>query len=129
MWDRIKEKEYADSPGGRLLTKAAIDVMQQLIPARTLDGLPATGIRFLLGNETADLLGVPRANWTRALFVPGQMLGHLMNRFDRDSPLGEEITRLIGRTAFRQFLMFERKPDGRPDFEVPEVMQRALGMI
>jgi len=129
VWDRIKEKEYADSPGGRLLTKAAIEVMQQLIPGRTLDGLPATGIRFLLGNETADMLGVPRANWTRALFVPGQMLGHLMNRFDRDSVAGEEITRLLGRTAFRQFLMFERRPDGRPDFEVPEEMQRALGMI
>jgi len=128
IWDRITKKEYAKSPGGTKLTEAAIDVMQQLIPGRALDGLPATGIRFLLGNETADLLGVPRANWTRALFVPGQMLGHLMNVFDRDSVAGEEITRLLGRTAFKQFLMFERRPDGRPGFEVPEEMQRALGM-
>jgi len=129
VWDQITKKEYAASPGGKCLTKAAIQVMQQLIPGRALDGLPATGIRFLLGNETANLLGVPRADWTRALFVPGQMLGHMMNLFDRDSVAGEEITRLLGRTAFKQFLMFERRPDGRPSFEVPEEMQRALGMI
>ena len=41
VWDRIKkEKEYEDSPGGRLLTKAAIEVMQQLIPGRTLKRTP-----------------------------------------------------------------------------------------
>ena len=128
VWDRITKKEYAKSPGGTLLTKAAIEVMQQLIPGRALDGLPATGIRFLLGSKTANLLDVPRADWTRALFVPGQMLGHLMNVFERDSIAGEEITRLLGRTAFKQFLIFERRPDGRPGFEVPEEMQRALGM-
>ncbi len=128
VWDRIMAKEYAPSPGGTLLTKHAIEVMQQLIPGRLLNGLPASGVRFLLGNKTADLLDVPRANWTRTLFVPGQAMGALMNQFERDSIAGKTITGVLGRTVFREFLNAERRPDGRPAFEVPQEMQRALGI-
>ncbi len=128
VWDRITQKEYGSSVGGTLLTRHAIEVMQQLIPGRWLDGLPASGIRFLLGDVTADLLEVPRANWTRALFVPGRAMGEIMSRFERDSVAGGAIIRMLGRTAFKQFLVTERRPGGRPGFEVPEEMQRALGM-
>ncbi|MET0663487.1 MAG: oxygenase MpaB family protein [Ilumatobacteraceae bacterium] len=128
VWDRITAKEYGSSPGGTLLTRHAIEVMRQLIPGRWLDGLPASGIRFLLGNETADLLEVPPANWTRVLFVPGRALGGIMNRFELDSIAGVAIIRTLGRTAFREFLVAERHPAGRPGFEVPEEMQRVLGM-
>ncbi len=128
VWDRITAKEYGRSPGGTLLTQSAIEVMRQLIPGRWLDGLPATGIRFLLGNDTADLLDVPKADWTRLLFVPGRAMGGLMSRFERDSFTGATITSVLGRIAFREFLVAERRPSGRPGFEVPEEMQRALGM-
>jgi hypothetical protein len=128
VWDRITAKEYARSAGGTLLTKSAIDVMRQLIPGRWFDGLPATGIRFLLGNDTADLLDVPKADWTRLLFVPGRAMGGVMSRFERDSFTGATITSVLGRIAFREFLNVERRPSGRPGFEVPEEMRRALGM-
>ncbi len=128
VWDRITAKEYGRSPGGTLLTKSAIEVMRQLIPGGWLDGLPATGIRFLLGNDTADLLDVPKANWTRLLFVPGRAMGGVWSRFERDSFTGSTITSVLGRIAFREFLVAERRPSGRPGFEVPEEMQRALGM-
>ena len=128
VWDRITAKEYARSAGGTLLTKSAVEVMRQLIPGRWLDGLPATGIRFLLGNDTADLLDVPKANWTRLLFVPGRAMGGVWSRFERDSFMGSTITSVLGRIAFEQFLIAERRPSGRPGFEVPEEMQRALGM-
>ena len=128
VWDRIMAKEYGRSPGGTLLTQHAIEVMQQLLPGRLLKGLPASGVRFLLGRDTADLLDVPRANWTRTLFVPGQAMGALMNQFERDSIAGKSITGMLGRTIFREFLNAERRPDGRPGFEVPQEMQRALGL-
>lgn len=128
VWDRITAKEYGASEGGTLLTRHAIEVMRQLIPGRWLDGLPASGIRFLLGDDTADLLEVPRANWTRLLFVPGRAMGGIMNRFERDAIVGGAIIRVLGRTAFREFLVAERHPEGRPGFEVPEEMQRILKM-
>jgi ER-bound oxygenase mpaB/B'/Rubber oxygenase, catalytic domain len=128
VWDRITAKEYGSSVGGTLLTRHAIEVMRQLIPGRWLDGLPASGIRFLLGDVTADLLEVPPANWTRVLFVPGRALGGVMERFEIDSVAGGAIIRMLGRTAFREFLVAERHPAGRPGFEVPEEMQRILKM-
>ncbi len=127
VWDRIMAKEYATSDGGKVLTAAAIEVMRDMLPGRLGDGLPASGIRFLLGNDTADLLGVPRSNWTAALFLPGRVLGGIVSRLDRDSAVGRSISAALGRQLFKGFLEIERGPT-RPGFEVPEELRRQLGL-
>ena len=68
LWDHRRRTEYGPTPEGKELTKAAIACMQELFGFTQLPGLPATGIRHYLGNETADMLGVPKADWTRRHF-------------------------------------------------------------
>jgi hypothetical protein len=55
------------SPEGQELTRATLDLMRELLPDDPIDGLPAALVRDLAGDECADLLGVPPADWTSLL--------------------------------------------------------------
>lgn len=126
VWDRICRLEYAPSPDGRELTASAIECLQQWLvgPFR---GLPAAGIRHYLGNETADLLGVPAADWTRVFFVFMQhsdsLLGQAMSRVPGMGLAGSTLGRLL----LEGFLKAERHGD-RPQFEISDELRQAWGM-
>jgi hypothetical protein len=126
VWNTIKAKEYGPSPEGKELTAHAIEVMQALVPNSLGAGLPASGIRFLLGDDTADLLGVPPANWSRVVFLPSRTLGSLMSRFQRHSRTGRWVTERLGRAVMKEFLEHNRSE--RPAFDVPQQFRRQLGL-
>jgi hypothetical protein len=127
LWDEGRRREYGPTPEGRELTRAAIDCMKELFAFTHLPGLPATGIRHYLGNETADILGVPKADWTRVIF-------ELMHRTDRlyefalvRLPGTGPIASLLGRRVWQGFEMYGR--DGqRPAFQVTDELKEAWGM-
>jgi hypothetical protein len=127
LWDRICVLEYAPSDAGRELTAAAISCMQQLIESRRLRGLPATGIRHYLGDETADLLGVPPADWTRAFFTFVQESDSVVGRLLALVPGTHSITAALGRRMLRGFELFERDGD-RPGFQITDELKQAWGM-
>ena len=80
IWEHIKARAYAESDAGRELTAAAIECMRDLIRIGPLGGLPASGIRHYLGDQTAQLLGVPKADWTRWFFTFVQVSDTLFDR-------------------------------------------------
>jgi hypothetical protein len=128
VWELIKEKEYAASRAGAHLTEHALIVMKKLIPGRLIDGIPAAGIHFLLGRKTAKMLGVTN-NWTYAIFPPMHLLGEIMNRFERTSPLGRKFTEWAGRKFFQAFIDLEWEGRTRSrNFEVPDQLRRRLGL-
>lgn len=127
LWDERRRREYGPTPEGKELTQAAIECMQELFGFTHLPGLPATGIRHYLGNETADMLGVPKADWTRVLF-------ELMYRTDRlyefalvRLPGTGPIASLLGRRIWRGFELYGRDGE-RPTFEVTDELKEAWGM-
>jgi hypothetical protein len=72
-WDAIRAHAYADSPEGRALTGALLRRLAAATPGDRLDGLSASAIRHYLGDDVAELLGVPPADWTRSVFVPASI--------------------------------------------------------
>ena len=101
--------------------------MQELFAFTHLPGLPATGIRHYLGNETADMLGVPKADWTRVIF-------ELMNRTDCLYELAlvrlpgtGPIASALGRRVWRGFELYGRDGE-RPAFQVTDELKQAWGM-
>jgi hypothetical protein len=127
LWDKICGREYAPSDAGRELTSAAILCMQELLVSKRFRGLPATGIRHYLGDETADLLGVPPADWTRAFFAFVQHTDGLMGRSLARMPGARSITAMLGRKMLRGFELFERDGD-RASFEITDELKQAWGM-
>ena len=127
LWEEGQRREYGPTPEGRELTLAAIDCMQELFALSHLPGLPAAGIRHYLGNETADMLGVPKADWTRVIF-------ELMNRTDwlydfavvRVPGMGP-IASALGRRVWHGFERYGRDGE-RPAFQVTDELKQAWGM-
>jgi hypothetical protein len=127
LWDQRRRTEYGPTLEGKELTAAAIECMQELFGFTQLPGMPATGIRHYLGNETADLLGVPKSDWTRVIF-------ELMQRTDRlyefaliRLPGTGPIASLLGRRIWRGFELYGRDGE-RPAFQVTDELKESWGM-
>lgn len=83
----IAQRQFRASPEGRALTKALLRAIEEFIPGLTLKLLPAAQMRFLLGDEHADLLGIPDVPLEKRLvrlvpvqLFPGRLEGHLEGR-------------------------------------------------
>ena len=60
----IAQRNMRASEAGAALTKALIDSLTSAIPDSLPKNLPANQMRLLLGNDIADMLNVPAADWT-----------------------------------------------------------------
>jgi squalene cyclase len=67
LMDLIRARQWARSADGLTLARYLIELMQQAVPGRALDGIPVALVRRLAGDHAADLLGLPRADWTTVL--------------------------------------------------------------
>ena len=63
----IAQRNMRTSEAGVALTKALLDSMATSIPEPMPKNLPATQMRLLLGDDIADMLDIPSADWTTNL--------------------------------------------------------------
>ena len=127
VWNRIKAREYDASPAGRELTAAAIECIQDLIRFSPFAGLPASGIRHYLGDETAELLGVPKANWTRHFFTFVQVTDTLFDQTVGRLPGIPKLSAALGLRMLRGFELTQRDGD-RPGFQITDELRSAWGI-
>lgn len=52
------------------MTRALVEAMEHQTPGTVFDGFPSQMVRFLCGDELADMLGVDSRNWTSLLTGP-----------------------------------------------------------
>jgi hypothetical protein len=127
LWEQRRRREYGPTPEGRELTAAAIECMQDLFRFTHLPGLPATGIRHYLGNETADMLGVPKADWTRIIFEIMHRTDFLYEFALVQLPGTGRIASRLGRRIWQGFELYGRDGD-RPAFQVSDELKEAWGI-
>lgn len=123
-WEHIKSRAYDESEAGRELTKSAIECMRDLIRIGALRGLPASGIRHYLGGPTAELLGVPPADWTRWFFTFVQVTDTLFDRTWGRLPGVPNLSAVLGLRMLRGFELVERDGD-RPSFQITDELRAA----
>ena len=127
IWEHIKARAYAESDAGRELTAAAIECMRDLIRIAPLGGLPASGIRHYLGDQTAQLLGVPKADWTRWFFTFVEVSDTLFDRTWARLPGVPNLSAVLGLRMLRGFELTERDGD-RSSFQIADELRAAWGM-
>ncbi|HEV7349688.1 oxygenase MpaB family protein [Telluribacter sp.] len=59
----IARRQFRPSEAGKGLTGALLQTMEQQIPSPTLRNMPAAQMRYFLGPDLADLLGIPTVDW------------------------------------------------------------------
>jgi hypothetical protein len=125
--NRIFARQSAPSVAGKELTATAIEAMQDLIKTKRLAGLPASGMRYYLGNETAELLGVPAADWTRIVFPMMRRFDGVLSAALSWLPGNHSISAALGRRVVVGLEDAERG-GGRPKFEITDELREAWGI-
>jgi ER-bound oxygenase mpaB/B'/Rubber oxygenase, catalytic domain len=125
--DRSFRARYqGPSEDGVVLTDALVRVMQGYLPAWLgfLRPVPPATIRYLVGDDVADLVAVPPAGWARHLFEPARTASGSV-RLDR---LGRWAARRVavtlGRRIMTSFVTAELRGH-RAEFEVPAQLAHA----
>jgi hypothetical protein len=117
--DAIFARVFRASPEGQTMTRALIELMEHIIPGNIFDGLSSTLIRYLLGDQTADLIAVPASDWTQALIQPLRLLGWVMDEGDEQSVVNAKLSELFGRKLL-EGIMWVSRGNERPPFRIPE---------
>jgi hypothetical protein len=95
--ETIFQRQRGPSEAGTVLTKALLDFMQMQAPGKLFDGMPATIIRHAVDKNVADMLAVPKSDWTVVLLNIEEALARLFERFlQRDA----RSSRLLERYSF-----------------------------
>ena len=121
----ISKRNEKTSEAGTKMTGALIDLVGSFIVITPLRGVAASTTRLFIGDETADLLDMPAADWTRHL------VGSMRELSSRSSWLvvHDEVMRRVVATVSRRtlsgFVDHERHGE-RPSFTIPDHLARSF---
>jgi len=113
----VRRRQFGPSQPGPILMAALLEQGTRLAP-RGLRGLPAATVRYYIGDATADLLDVPKADWTKNLFGPLAELSRRVSLEKVHGRLLQAVSEKIGFGMLSLAVEAERGGD-RPAFEVP----------
>jgi squalene cyclase len=118
----LLRRHWGASPEGQELTRATLDLMRELLPATPIDGLPAALVRHLAGDRCADLLGVPRADWTAMLVDAATKLTRLLDFTERHTDV-TGLARLASFEMMKALHGFSREGKN-VGFQIPDALIR-----
>jgi hypothetical protein len=121
----VRRRQFEASAAGAELTGALLQQGDNLAP-RGLKGLPATTIRYYVGDETADLIGVPPADWTRVLFLPLASVTRVLSAERAHRRLLTGLSDRIGLGMLQLAIGAERS--GRATFAIPDHLADRWGV-
>jgi hypothetical protein len=113
----VRRRQFGPSESGRVLMAALLEQGTRLAPPG-LRGWPAATVRYYVGDATADLLQVPKADWTKNLFGPLADLSRRMSLEDLHRRFLQGLSEKIGFGMLSLAVRAERYGD-RPPFAIP----------
>jgi hypothetical protein len=113
----VRRRQFGPSESGRELMAALLDQGCRLAPPG-LRGLPASTVRYYVGDATADMLDVPPADWTRMLFRPLADLSRRVSLDELHRRLLQSLSQKIGFGMLSLAVKAGRYGD-RAAFQVP----------
>jgi hypothetical protein len=133
--DAIRRRQFEASPQGQELTRALLELMDELTPVHRLDGTIPPLIRHLIGDETADLLLIPKSDLADHLGPLARLAKwffvHVLGQIERDLPRYQLASRMaapFGRDLLDTGLKLERGGDRAP-FDMPEHLARKWDLL
>jgi ER-bound oxygenase mpaB/B'/Rubber oxygenase, catalytic domain len=122
----LRSFHFQRSDAGEVLARALLDQGRDAMPPG-LKGLPATALRWYVGDEVADILSVPRPDWTSVMFGPLSALSARMSALDAHARVLRGLSAWLGRSMLEVAVAAGRGPD-RARFAIPEELAAPLGV-
>jgi mpaB/rubber oxygenase-like protein len=126
LMPEVRRRQFAPSDTGAELMGALLEQGARLTPPG-LRGLPATTVRYYVGDETADLLGVPAADWTRSLFGPLTAVTRVLTAGRAKRTVLHGLSDRMGLAMLRLSIDAERS-GSRPPFAIPTELADRWGV-
>lgn len=124
LFDATARRQFRESPEGRELMVALMDLLEHATPGNLFDGMGPSLMRHLLGEETARLLAVPPSDWTRFLMGPLKTLGWVGDAVGDSGPGLARLTELFGRKVLEGLVWVRRGPERTP-FQIPDILRQS----
>jgi hypothetical protein len=129
--EAIRRRQFKASPEGQEMTSALLNLLDELTPLQRFDDTIPPLIRHLIGDETADLLLVPKSDLAddpgRLERSANRLFGNVLGRIQRDLPRHELMSRMaapIGREMLHGLFTVERGGERAP-FAIPDHLARS----
>ncbi|HVU75163.1 MAG TPA: oxygenase MpaB family protein [Mycobacteriales bacterium] len=121
---RLRRRNQQETPGGRRLAGALLELLEELTPGTVADGIPAALMRHLCGDEVADVLAIPHRRLGE-LAISGMKPGVAFMSLTTGhiSPLSRAL-RAFSREVLEMFVRADRHGE-RPSFAIPEHLHGA----
>jgi ER-bound oxygenase mpaB/B'/Rubber oxygenase, catalytic domain len=133
--DSIERRQFKASPEGQELTGALVNLLDELTPLHRLDDTIPPLIRHLIGEETADLLRVPKSDLAddlgRLARIANWFYVQVLGRVERGLPRYQLMSRLarpFGRDLLAALFRLERGGE-RPPFDIPDHLARDWDLL
>lgn len=124
LMEAIRDRQWRASKDGDELTRPLVELMQDYFPGKGLDGMPVAMIRLLSGDHCADLLGLPKADWTKHVI---DVMAELDTYFTAGDP-NEVVRRMFDGISFavmKMVVTVER--EGKPArFRIPPSLKQTI---
>jgi hypothetical protein len=120
--DAIRRRQFRASPEGQELTRALLDLLDELTPLRQFDETFPPLIRHLIGEETADMLRVPKSHLGALVRAADWGLEHVFGEVERDlvhDQLMSDMARPLAREVVPAIFALERGGERAP-FDIPD---------
>ena len=91
LFNAIQRRQHGRSDAGQKLTAALLTALEDAVPGRLHDPLPAALTRKLIGHQTADILGIERSSGLTRLRLAAvlgtwSLAAGVLKRFYKDRP-------------------------------------------
>ena len=133
--DTIRRRQFEASLEGQELTRALMDLLDELTPLHRFDDTVPPLIRHLIGDETADLLLVPPSDLADDLGWPARIgnwfFVHVFGRVERDLSRYQLVSRMaapFGRDLVDALFKLERGGERAP-FDIPDDLARSWDLL
>lgn len=124
---RIEQRHYRRSPEGIMLTRSLLDYADALVPGQFFDGVNASMVRHLCGDELADMLDVPAADWTGRVIGVYARLVDLGDGVKDRSRVGRRLAERLG-MALMKAMIGRQRGGARPSFSIPRRLRERWGL-
>jgi hypothetical protein len=131
--DAIRDRRFKASPEGKDMTKALLDLMDEMTPFHSFQETIPPLIRHLIGDDIADMIDVPKSKLPelgRLTRLNKWFFVHIFGQSHRDTPryeLASRIARPFGYDLVHGLFRLERGGERAP-FDMPDHLARSWGL-
>jgi ER-bound oxygenase mpaB/B'/Rubber oxygenase, catalytic domain len=118
----IGRRNFEVSEAGRAMTCALVEMMEDVVPGTIFRGMPDTMIRFLNGDQIADIVGVSNEDWTRKLIAPIREMFAIVEGEEDRSRMLAKVAEHFGHAFMEAFSWIDR--GDRAPFQIPDALRQ-----